>query len=248
MLVRRWPRLPLACAVFLSCMATIRKRIIRIWLWPERRERTCVLRACPRASWSTATLITVEAELRGAGERPYPLPRGGATAIAAIGSAHAAVELDAQLSVDGIDAEVVLLATGSGTTQAGLVAGSVAAGSNWRVVGASISRPEHEARAQVRRLADECAALMGTAPTNASHIDVRDARGPGYGIPSDAGDRAARVALREAGLLLDPVFTAKAFALLPALLAEGARRPIVFWHTGGIPVALTHLLGRNSPV
>lgn len=195
-----------------------------------------------------ATLITVEAELRGAGERPYPLPRGGATAIAAVGSARAAAELDAQLSVDGIDAEVVLLATGSGTTQAGLVAGSVAAGSSWRVVGASVSRPEHEARAQVRRLADECAALMGTAPTGASHIDVRDARGPGYGIPSDAGDRAARVALREAGLLLDPVFTAKAFALLPALLAEGARRPIVFWHTGGIPVALAHLLGRNSPV
>lgn len=194
------------------------------------------------------TLIRVEEELREAGERPYPVPRGGATAIAALGSARAAAELDAQLSATGIDAGIVLVATGSGTTQAGLVAGAVAAGCSWRVVGASVSRPVADAEAQVRRLAVECAALLGTASAGTSHIDVRDARGPGYGIPSDAGERAAMVALHAAGLLLDPVFTAKAFAMLPALLAESGRRPIIFWHTGGIPVALAHLMSSESLV
>jgi D-cysteine desulfhydrase len=194
-----------------------------------------------------AILAIVEAELWGAGERVYAVPRGGATAVAAVGAAHAAVELDEQLAAARIDAETVLLATGSGTTQAGLVAGSVAAGCGWHVVGASVSRPPAEAEAQVQRLADECAALMGTAATGSDQIDVRDARGPGYGAPSDAGERAAMVALHEAGLVLDPVFTAKALAMLPTLIAEGAHGPIVFWHTGGIPVALAHLVGKDSP-
>jgi D-cysteine desulfhydrase len=55
------------------------------------------------------------------------------------------------------------------------------------------------------------------------------------------------VALHEAGLVLDPIFTAKALAMLPTLIAEGVHGPIVFWHTGGIPVALAHLVGKDSP-
>jgi D-cysteine desulfhydrase len=186
-------------------------------------------------------LDVVEAELRAEGRRPYPMPRGGATGLGAVGYALAVAELAAQLDAEGVVPELVLVATGSGGTQAGLVTGTVAGGSPWRVVGASVSRPPEEAAERVLALARAAADLLGLPAADASHVTVRDARGPGYGIPSAEGDTAAGLAARREGLLLDPVFTAKAMAELPRLATEGAGGPVVFWHTGGTPEALWHL-------
>ena len=186
-------------------------------------------------------LDVVEAELRAEGRRPYPMPRGGATGLGAVGYALAVAELAAQLDAEGVVPELVLVATGSGGTQAGLVTGTVAGGSPWRVVGASVSRPPEEAAERVLALARAAADLLGLPAADASHVRIRDARGPGYGIPSAKGDTAAGLAARREGLLLDPVFTAKAMAELPRLAAEGASGPVVFWHTGGTPEALWHL-------
>jgi D-cysteine desulfhydrase len=186
-------------------------------------------------------LDVVEAELRAEGRRPYPMPRGGATGLGAVGYALAVAELAAQLDAEGVVPELVLVATGSGGTQAGLVTGTVAGGSPWRVVGASVSRPPAEAAERVLALARAAADLLGLPAADASHVRIRDARGPGYGIPSAEGDTAAGLAARREGLLLDPVFTAKAMAELPRLAAEGAGGPVVFWHTGGTPEALWHL-------
>jgi D-cysteine desulfhydrase len=52
-------------------------------------------------------------------------------------------------------------------------------------------------------------------------------------LPSPDGLAAAEQAMRTEGLMLDPVYTAKALALVPR------SRAVVFWHTGGVldPVA-----------
>jgi D-cysteine desulfhydrase len=189
-----------------------------------------------------AALDAAEAGLRAEGRRPYLVPRGGATGLGAVGYALAAAELAGQPDAAGVVPELVLVATGSGGTQAGLVAGTVAGGSPWRVVGASVSRPPEECAGRVLALARAAADLLGMPAADASHVVVRDVRGPGYGIPSAEGDTAAGLAARREGLLLDPVFTAKALAELPRLAAEGAGGPVVFWHTGGTPEALWHLI------
>ena len=67
----------------------------------------------------------------------------------------------------------------------------------------------------------------GTEPGPAD-VTVIDARGPGHGLPSPDGLAAAGQAMRTEGLMLDPVYTAKALALVPP------GRPVVFWHTGGV--------------
>jgi D-cysteine desulfhydrase len=193
-----------------------------------------------------AALDAAEAGLRAEGRRPYLVPRGGATGLGAVGYALAVAELAAQLDAEGVVPELVLVATGSGGTQAGLVAGTVAGGSPWRVVGASVSRPPEECAERVLALARAAADLLGTPAADASHVLVRDVRGPGYGIPSVEGDTAAGLAARREGLLLDPVFTAKALAELPRLAAEGAGGPVVFWHTGGTPEALWHLVRTDK--
>jgi D-cysteine desulfhydrase len=185
-------------------------------------------------------------ELEAAGCRPYVVPRGGATAVGAAGYALAVAELASQLEAERVTPELLLVAAGSGGTQAGLVAGTLAGGHRWRVVGASVSRPVEECAARVLALAQGAAALLGLPRPEAAQVEAHDLRGPGYGIASAEGQRAAGLAAATEGLLLDPVFTAKALALLVRLVEEGVGGPVVFWHTGGIPAALARLEGRGA--
>lgn len=177
-------------------------------------------------------------ELEAAGRRPYAVPRGGAVAVGTVGMVVAAEELAAQLDEASVAPEVVVVASGSGTTCAGLAVGTGVCGGGWRVVGVSVSRPVDRARDEIAALADRCASLLGvgTGP-----FELVDARGPGFGVASEAGERAASVALRAEGLLLDPVYTAKAFAVVLDLIEQGTAGPIVFWHTGGLVPAVASL-------
>ncbi len=182
-------------------------------------------------------LPQVARELERQGRRPYVVPRGGANATGAAGYRLAFDELCAQLPAG--DPPVVVVATGSGGTLAGLVAGAVAHGRRLRVVGASVSRPPEQVAALVLGLAGELAARRGEPAATPADVCLVDARGPGHGLASPAGRAAADLALRTAGLVLDPVYTAKALAVLPAVAAGG---PAVFWHTGGLLDAVAGLL------
>ena len=193
--------------------------------WTGAAERESVDAGLPEAV----------AELSAAGRRPYLIPRGGATGIGAVGYALAAVELGEQLKAAGIEAERVVVAVGSGGTLAGLVAGNVLLGRPWTLVGGSVSRPAEQVAARVLALARECAGVLGSAQTGAAGIGqqdvvLADARGPGHGLASADGTAMAERAMRTEGLMTDPVYTAKALALLPRHAGSGT---VVFWHTGG---------------
>ena len=88
-------------------------------------------------------VAAVADELRAAGRTPYPLGRGGATAVGALGYLTAAEELAGQLADAGCAATATWLATGSCGTQAGLVAGAAWQGLG-PVVGVTVSRPPEE--------------------------------------------------------------------------------------------------------
>ena len=183
-----------------------------------------------------AGIAAVTAELRAAGRRPYPVPRGGATALGALGYVRASVELAAQL--DGLDAPPagLWLATGSCGTQAGLVAGAALTAAPYQVVGVTVSQPASECRARIRELAAAAAALEGIE-AGLPEPDVRDGwTGPGYGVPSAAGQAAARLVARTEGVFLDPTFGAKAMAaLIDGCRAGRVQGPQVFLVSGGAP-------------
>jgi D-cysteine desulfhydrase len=182
--------------------------------------------------------------LRAAGRRPYPVPRGGATPIGAIGYAYAAEEISRQSAALGIRPDVLVVATGSGTTQAGLVAGQVGFGLPWRVIGASVSRPVREAADRVHELAKGCAAELGFRDPQADDVDVRDLRGEGFGAASAADRMSAEMALTTEGLVLDDHYGAPALTLLRRVLADTHPGSAVFWSTGGLVAALA-ALGRG---
>jgi D-cysteine desulfhydrase len=190
-----------------------------------------------RASVDSAVTLAA-GRLRDAGERPYPVPRGGATARSAAGFHWAAGELAGQLTEAGVTGPVtVLAAAGSGGTMAGLLSGTVALGRPWRLAGVSVSRPPEETRRRVQDMAAGCAGQLGTPAPRPGEAELADGRGPGHGIAAAEGKRAAETALRAAGLVLDPVYTAKALAALPLVLGSAIADPgltTVFWHTGGL--------------
>ncbi len=190
----------------------------------------------PERSSVDAGIAAVTAELRAAGRRPYPVPRGGATPLGALGYVRASVELAAQLA--GLDEAPagLWLATGSGGTQAGLVAGAALTGAPYQVTGVTVSRPAGECTGRVRELAAAAAALAGIG-AGLRAPDVRDGWiGPGYGTPSAAGQAAARLVAVTEGVFLDPVFGAKAMAALIAGCRAGrVRGPVVFLVSGGAP-------------
>ena len=179
--------------------------------------------------------------LRAEGRRPYPLPRGGATPIGGIGYVYAARELAEQCDRAGIEVATVVVATGSGGTQAGLIAGQVGFGLTWQLVGASVSRPAPPLADQILRNSRDCAAILALDPPGIENVDVRDCRGAGFGVASHDDHVSGRLALRHEGLLLDDYYGAKAMTLFRSLLADGAQTPAVFWHTGGVAAALTAL-------
>ena len=183
-----------------------------------------------------AAVIVHAESLAAQGLRPYAVPRGGATAVGASGYADAARELADQCEAAGFSPRLVVVSTGSGGTQAGLVAGQVGHALPWRVVGASVSRPAPVAAEQVLRLSRECNTVLGLPLPEADDVDVREARGEGFGIASEQDRASAALALRYEGLLLDPYYGAKAMTLLRALVRQ--HDPTVFWHTGGVSAAL----------
>ncbi|MGZ4639936.1 MAG: 1-aminocyclopropane-1-carboxylate deaminase/D-cysteine desulfhydrase [Actinomycetes bacterium] len=195
--------------------------------WTGKAERASVDVMLPK----------VAAMLAREGARPYVVPRGGANATGALGYRLAVDEVLGQLA--GRQPTVVV-AVGAGGTLAGLVAGVVAHGRPLRVVGASVSRPVDEVARSVLDLAQQVARRCGDELAQPQDVELVDARGPGHGVASAAGDAAADLALRCAGLVLDPVYTAKALAVLPSAVPDG---PALFWHTGGLLDAVAGLLG-----
>lgn len=185
------------------------------------------------------TLPAVVDQLVEAGRIPYVIPRGGATPVGCSGTARAVAEVAVQLASVGTVPEVVVVPTGSGGIHAGLLAGSHHAGAPWRIVGMAVSRPLDETADRVGRLAADTAAMLGWEPPPASAVHLCDVRGDGFGHPSAAGREAAVLAGQTEGILLDPVYTAKAFGGLPVLLSDGVDGPVLVWHTGGVAGALS---------
>ncbi len=186
--------------------------------------------SCP--AWSLAPAY-VAARWR---SDAYFVPLGGSNALGSLGFIDAAEELAAQIRAGQIpEPEVVVVALGSGGTAAGLAVGFEHVGLRARVLGVAVAPPTAVVRHLARRLAQKTAALAGlpvaVGVRASKRIDVEGHwMGRGYGHPTEPGDAATEVA-RQAGLTLDPTYTAKAFAC--ALAQAETKKPgaVLYWHT-----------------
>lgn len=180
-------------------------------------------------------------ELRAQGHSVLVIPTGGSTARGALGYARCAREIALQEGDLGLRFDRVIVPNGSAGTQAGLVAGFAAMGRPAATVTSFAVLAERDASRQTTLdLARGALALLESNVTlGIDDIEVDDAyRGPGYGVSTDAMKKAVRLMASREGVLLDPVYSGKAFAGLLHDLREGAIRDgenVLFVATGGVP-------------
>lgn len=174
--------------------------------------------------------------LRAEGRRPYIIHLSeGHPPLGALGYVDAAAEILGQSD----DFDVYVVASGSGSTHAGLLAGLRHSGSMARVIGSCVRRNAEAQKPRLGRVTERLARLHpGASVVRDEDICVWDgALAPGYGQLGDWGRTAMRIMAEAEGLILDPVYTAKAFAAVLALvdsgeIANGSR--VCFVHTGGL--------------
>lgn len=177
--------------------------------------------------------------LRCEGRHPYLIPVGGSCGLGNLGYVVCTREIMAQGAECGVSFETVVAATGSGGTQGGLVAGMLLAG-GVPVTGIAVEGNRSEQETLAAAQAAEALRLLGGNPADAAaHVTVLDDFvGPGYARPTYSMREALSLAARFEGLVLDPVYTGKAFAGFIALARSGRYgkdQSLLFVHTGGTP-------------
>ena len=185
--------------------------------------------------------IEDEAEsLRGKGESPYMIRRGGVSSLGCIGYVSAAVEICSQLQSLNLNPDILLCATGCGVTQAGLLVGFKLMGLNCRLYGITVSRTRDECIAYIKQLINETEDVLGLeSRVKNDEIFVFDEYiGDGYSVPTSEGIDAIRLVAQTEGIFLDPIYTGKAMAGLTDLVKKdliGSDNTVIFLHTGGSP-------------
>jgi 1-aminocyclopropane-1-carboxylate deaminase/D-cysteine desulfhydrase-like pyridoxal-dependent ACC family enzyme len=185
-----------------------------------------------------ATVDRVADGIRARGGRPFVIGVGGTGPVGAAGQVLAGLELADQLDALGIGGATAVIASATGGTQAGLLTGlALAAPPEREVAGIAVAAPAAELRPAILGLLDGLAPLAGLGVDPERVLLEDDQLGDGYGRRTAAADEATALLARTEGILVDPIYTAKALAGLVAGVRSGAwdGERIVFWHAGGSP-------------
>jgi D-cysteine desulfhydrase family pyridoxal phosphate-dependent enzyme len=185
-------------------------------------------------------------DLRRKGAKPYVIPLGpGHPPLGALGYIEAAAEFLNQLDEKGMKIDDIIIPSGSGLTQGGLLFGLRALGSSIRVTGNCHRRTALFQKERIAQVIKGISELLGIDdPIKEEDIVLYDiAIGPGYGL-MDAGTREAiLLAAQKEALFCDPVYSGKAMAGMISLIREGRFRKdshVLFWHTGGQPAIFAY--------
>jgi len=160
-----------------------------------------------------------------------------------VGYVQAMLELDTQLSEMNIKPDAIVFASSSGGTQAGLALGAKLVGFRGQVLGISIDQIKTGDEAFPPILTDivnATARRMGVdiQMTDNDFLLNCDYLGAGYAMPGELEFNAIKDLAFHEGILLGPVYTARAMGGLIDLIKKNTfakGQTVLFWHTGGTP-------------
>jgi len=188
-------------------------------------------------------LVWLKAELKKSGKRIYTIPYGGSNIIGAMGFVNAAGELKQQLDDSQINIDYIFFASSSGGTQAGLMLGKELFDLKAALIPINIDKSVSEGlsleQAILNILTDgkKIPGIQNTYQLEDISL-IKDYDQAGYGVITENEIYAIRELATAEGILLDPVYTARAFYgmhdyLINKKLPAGSN--VLFWHTGGLP-------------
>lgn len=186
-----------------------------------------------------ATMAKIEKMVKETGDITYSMGIGGSNHIGASGYVNCMLELVAQSVEKGIDIDYLVHASGSGGTQAGLVAGAKALNSDIKIIGIGTGGSSSEEQIEkVSKIVDKTFDFLeiDTRCSSGDVIVFDQYAGEDYGFMTEGKAEAIYMLAKKEGLFLDPVYTGSAMAGLIGLCKDGFFKPdnnIVFLHTGG---------------
>jgi D-cysteine desulfhydrase family pyridoxal phosphate-dependent enzyme len=171
------------------------------------------------------------------GRTLFGIVPGGSDATGVLGYVDATLELADQLAAWALRPSRLVVAASTAGTAAGLVLGSALAGLDAVVDAVCVYDSAAVTGHELAALIGLAASDLGIAvPGNDRWIVGDDALGEGYGIPTTECLEAIDLLAHTEGVLLDPVYTAKAFGRLLRRIRDDELAPdddVVFVHTGG---------------
>lgn len=189
------------------------------------------------------------ARLNASGKVCYDIPMGGANEYGTLGYVNCMIELADQLPED-FNPEYLYHATGSGGTMAGIMAGKKLLGMDMEIH-SMLTLPMEDTREYAKSAAALAGKALALLKGNGAAAEAAEAAvtvteddfivdsshaGPDYEVPSEEGSEAIRLLARSEGILVDPVYTGKAFAGMLADIRNGVipkGSHVLFLHTGG---------------
>lgn len=178
-------------------------------------------------------------ELAKTSHTPYIIPEGASNPLGSAGYIFAIEEIKNQLLEKNIRIDYIVCSTGSGGTQAGLLMGSKLFMPEAKIIGFSVCDNEKYFKAKIRE-------LIAGAEKKFNHdffikdedITIVDGyMGRGYAVSRIEELELIHDVARRTGIILDPVYTGKAFYGLLEEIRKGRfgkNSSILFLHTGGI--------------
>ncbi len=182
-----------------------------------------------------ATIDQTLASLRAEGKRPFFIPGGGHGNLGTRAYDLVCDEIAFDERRLGLRFDYIFLASGTGTTQAGLICGHRRLGEDpRRIIGLSIARQSPRG-AQV--VLDSVREYRGEVSPEDVVFDDRYLSG-GYGQYDNAISETILDVMTRHGIPLDPTYTGKAFCGMRRFLQESRvnDKNILFIHTGGTPI------------
>jgi len=200
------------------------------------------IRFCNRDEYRNARneiMQTICDELATEGRKGYILAEGASNGIGCFGYVECMEEIISQEATMGVCFDTIVVAEGSGGTQAGLHLANKLLGLNKRIVSFCVCDDRDYFVKAVLSICSSCFDYMGlTYPLDPDEIEVFDQYvGRGYALSSPEELAFIAKTARENGVIFDPVYTGKAFLGLCRQVEQGAFKDsenILFIHTGGI--------------
>ncbi|GIN20524.1 D-cysteine desulfhydrase [Siminovitchia fordii] len=179
-------------------------------------------------------------KLIASGRNPYIIPVGGSNELGAVGYVACAQEILQQSFEHGLAIDHIVVASGSGGTQAGLIVGLHGNNASIKVTGINVSRSNESQIPKIYQLVQETAKFLNVSyEIPIKRVQCNDQFvGGGYTIPTEGMIEAVQMLARTEGILLDPVYTGKVMAGLIELVRNETFKKdenVLFIHTGGSP-------------
>lgn len=181
--------------------------------------------------------------LKKAGKKPYFIAGGGHGNLGTQAYVDCYKEIKKYEEENGIFFDYIFFASGTGTTQAGLVCGQLMEEDERQIVGISIARKNPRGRQVVLNSIREYLGEQEMIGNKTIFID--DYTGDGYGRQNEDINNTIREMLVKYGIPMDSTYTGKAFTGMKKYIETNdiKEKNILFIHTGGTPLFFDYLKG-----